>query len=54
MRVEPGNQPGDRKVELEQGEARQAQTGHNVRYVLMFGLAGVVIAFVIIYWSFAS
>jgi hypothetical protein len=29
--------------------ARQAVTGHNVRYVLIFGLAGVIVAFVIIY-----
>ncbi len=32
--------------------ARQATTGHNVRYVLGFGLAGIVIAFVIIYLIF--
>ena len=29
--------------------ARQSVTGHNVRYVLGFGLAGVVIAFALIY-----
>lgn len=29
--------------------ARQAVTGHNVRYVLGFGIAAVVIAFIIIY-----
>jgi hypothetical protein len=33
-------------------EARQAVTGHNVRYVLAFGLGGVVIAFAIIYAAF--
>jgi hypothetical protein len=32
--------------------ARQAVTGHNVRYVLGFGLAGVVIAFVAVYLIF--
>jgi hypothetical protein len=31
---------------------RQGVTGHNVRYVLGFGLAGVVIAFIIIYIVF--
>ena len=29
-------------------EARGGVTGHNVRYVLAFGLAGVIIAFLII------
>jgi hypothetical protein len=27
---------------------RQGVTGHNVRYVLLFGIAGVVVAFAII------
>ena len=30
-------------------EARQGVTGHNVRYVLGFGLAEVVIAFAVLY-----
>jgi len=30
-------------------EARQGVTGHNVRYVLGFGLAGVIVAFALIY-----
>jgi Flp pilus assembly protein TadB len=29
-------------------EARSGVTGHNVRYVLAFGLAGVIIAFVLL------
>jgi len=29
--------------------ARQGVTGHNVRYVLAFGIAAVVVAFAIIY-----
>jgi hypothetical protein len=29
--------------------ARQAVTGHNVRYVLGFGMAGIVVAFLIVY-----
>jgi hypothetical protein len=32
--------------------ARQAVTGHNVRYVLGFGLAAVVIAFLVVYLIF--
>jgi hypothetical protein len=28
---------------------RQGVTGHNVRYVLVFGLVGVVLAFILIY-----
>ena len=30
-------------------EAREGVTGHNVRYVLGFGLVGIVIAFAVIY-----
>jgi hypothetical protein len=30
-------------------KARQGVTGHNVRYVLIFGIAGVVLGFVIVY-----
>ena len=33
-------------------EARQAVTGHNVRYVLLFGLAGVIAAFAVVYALF--
>lgn len=33
-------------------EARQAVTGHNVRYVLIVGLAAVVVAFAVIYAVF--
>jgi hypothetical protein len=29
--------------------ARQAVIGHNVRYVLGFGLAAIIIAFIIVY-----
>jgi hypothetical protein len=32
--------------------ARQAVTGHNVRYVLGFGIAGIVIAFLIVYLTY--
>lgn len=30
-------------------QARQGVTGHNVRYVLAFGIAGIVVAFIIVY-----
>ena len=33
---------------LSTNEARQGVTGHNVRYVLGFGLLGVIIAFAVI------
>jgi uncharacterized oligopeptide transporter (OPT) family protein len=29
--------------------ARQGVTGHNVRYVLIFGVAAVIVAFIIVY-----
>jgi hypothetical protein len=34
---------------LSKVEARQGVTGHNVRYVLWFGLAAVIVAFAAIY-----
>lgn len=30
-------------------QARQGVTGHNVRYVLGFGIAAIVVAFIIVY-----
>lgn len=33
-------------------QARQGVTGHNVRYVLGFGLVGVAVAFAIIYFAY--
>ncbi|HXR37352.1 MAG TPA: hypothetical protein VN754_15450 [Candidatus Binataceae bacterium] len=33
-------------------EARQGVTGHNVRYVLVWGTGGVIVAFVIVYFLF--
>jgi hypothetical protein len=41
----------DRNVETAI-QARQGVTGHNVRYVLAFGICGVIAAFVIIYFLF--
>jgi hypothetical protein len=47
------NAPSDRQSAarpvLSKDAARQGVTGHNVRYVLGFGLAAVIIAFVVIY-----
>jgi hypothetical protein len=37
---------------LDKTEARQGVTGHNVRYVLGFGLAAVIIAFAAIYFVY--
>ena len=53
MKKTPSGPRGeDRVVEVEQQEARQGATGHNVRYVLLFGLGGVIIAFVIVFMMF--
>lgn len=38
--------------EIRPTEGRQGVTGHGVRYVLAFSLAGIVIAFAIIYFAF--
>jgi hypothetical protein len=35
-------------------EARQAVTGHGARYVLIFSLGGVILAFALIYALFLS
>jgi len=40
--------PGDTQT----NRVRQGVTGHNVRYVLGWGLAGIVLAFAIIYFIF--
>jgi hypothetical protein len=37
------------RVVLDKDEAREGVTGHNVRYVLGFSLAGVVAVFVLLY-----
>jgi hypothetical protein len=42
---------GDQIVESKT-EARQAVTGHNVRYVLLIGLAAIVVAFLFVYGAF--
>lgn len=35
-------------------DARAGETGHNVRYVLIFGVGGVIIAFAVIGWYLAG
>ncbi|MFY9835209.1 MAG: hypothetical protein WAK55_01840 [Xanthobacteraceae bacterium] len=35
----------EKRPVLSKVEARQGMTGHNVRYVLWFGIAGAVVAF---------
>ena len=44
-----GSHETEREVVRNTTEARQGVTGHNVRYVLGFSLAGVVIVFAIAY-----
>jgi hypothetical protein len=44
--------PNDGRLVLPARNARQGVTGHNVRYVLGFSLAAVILAFVIIYLLF--
>jgi hypothetical protein len=48
MRIEPGPDEENRKIELDKTEARQAWPGYNI-YVLIFGLTGVVIAFILVF-----
>jgi hypothetical protein len=50
-RLQPRS-PEDRAPILSGRSARQGVTGHNVRYVLGFSLAAVVVAFMIIYLLF--
>ena len=38
-----------REDSMETNKTRQGVTGHNVRYVLYFGLAGVIVGFVLVY-----
>jgi hypothetical protein len=39
----------DNRTIVSTQEARAGVTGHNVRYVLGFGLVGIVIAFAVLY-----
>ena len=42
------------RTEVNMTEARQGVTGHNVRYVLLFGLLGVVVVFAAILVTFKT
>ena len=46
--------PTQKPVTKDRIRTRGAVKGHNVRYVLIFGLAGVIIAFIIIALYFGS
>lgn len=48
MSADPGRQ---RPEVVSTEEARQGVTGHNVRYVLFFGIACAVVAGVVLYFS---
>jgi hypothetical protein len=52
MAIEPTpvnhHHESDHPAVLTEDEARQGETGHNVRYVLAFGTAGVVLLFFLI------
>jgi hypothetical protein len=48
-----GSQGGpEQRPVLSKVEARQGVTGYNVRYVLWFGLAAVIVAFAVIYFFY--
>ena len=47
-----GQSAGTEPVEKSANEAREAVVGHNVRYMLWFGLAGVIVALAIVYGVF--
>jgi hypothetical protein len=42
----------DERIRESPDEGRQAVKGHNVRYVLAFGLGGAIIALVVVYFAF--
>jgi acid phosphatase family membrane protein YuiD len=42
----------ERQIVETTAEARQGVTGHNVRYVLIWSILGVVVALVIVYFLF--
>jgi len=43
------DEEAERPIVLSETRARQGITGHNVRYVLAFGLAGALIVLVVVY-----
>jgi len=53
MRIRPEVDEEHREIELTKTEARQAGRGYNI-HVLIFGLAGVIVAFLIILLGYTS
>lgn len=51
MRIRPGVDEEHKQVELTTTEARASGRGYNI-YVLIFGLGGVIIAFLVILIAF--
>ena len=49
MEDRPGRREGSGRPVVSTNEARQGVTGHNVRYVLIFGLIAVVVGFALGY-----
>jgi hypothetical protein len=49
--TEPARQTAAHSV-VPTPQARQGVTGHNVRYVLAFGIAAIVVAFAIVYFVY--
>jgi hypothetical protein len=52
MAYERNSPHGETTEVLDKTEARQGVTGQNVRYVLYWGLGGVVVLFAIVYFFF--
>jgi hypothetical protein len=52
MNARPSEKGSGSPIQKSASEAREGVTGHNVRYMLVFGLAGVIIGFAIIYGYF--
>lgn len=53
MRIRPGIDEEHREVELNKTEARQAGRGYNIT-VLVLGLGGVIVAFLLLLFYFAG
>jgi hypothetical protein len=52
MKPPPDNRANERRTVVSTQQAREGVTGHNVRYVLGWGLAAVIVAFAIIFLFF--
>jgi hypothetical protein len=52
MQTSTNGRTGEPRITETATEARQGVTGHNVRRVLLFGTAGVIVAFVILWLLF--